>query len=54
MTAKRHIDEEKQTVTIEFTNGKMFGPFKYDATTDVLTRMIGELDARVARLEESK
>jgi hypothetical protein len=53
MATKRHIDEAKQTITIELSDGQMFGPFKFDPTTDVLTRMIGDLDARVARLESS-
>lgn len=53
MAIKRHIDEVKQTITIEFTNGQMFGPIRYDEITDALTRMIGDLDARVARLEAS-
>jgi hypothetical protein len=53
MAIKRHIDEAKQTITIELSDGQMFGPFKFDPTTDVLTRMIGDLDARVARLESS-
>lgn len=51
MAIKRTIDEQKQTVTVEFTDGRMFGPFKFDPTSDVLTRMIGDLDARVSRLE---
>jgi hypothetical protein len=54
MAIKRHIDKETQTITIEFNSGLMYGPFKYDETTDALTRMIGDLDARVARLEAGK
>jgi hypothetical protein len=51
MSIKRTIDEQKQTITLEFTDGQMFGPFKFDPTSDALTRMIGDLDARVAQLE---
>jgi hypothetical protein len=51
MAIKRTISEDKNTVTIEFTSGQTFGPFRFDGTTDMLTRMIGDLDARVARLE---
>ncbi len=54
MAIKRHIDKDKETITIEFTNGQMFGPIKHDETTDALTRMIGDLDARVARMEASE
>lgn len=51
MVVKRHIDPEKQTITIEFTNGQMFGPIKYDPITDALTRMIADLEGRLAKLE---
>jgi hypothetical protein len=50
-SAKRHIDEEKKTVTIEFANGQTFGPIPLNETTDALTKMIGWLDGRVAALE---
>jgi hypothetical protein len=51
MAIKRTISEDRTTVSIEFTSGQTFGPFRFDATTDALTRMIGDLDGRVARLE---
>jgi hypothetical protein len=51
MAIKRYIDEAKQTIKIEFNNGQTFGPIKLDEITDALTRMIGDLDSRVARLE---
>jgi hypothetical protein len=51
MTIKRTINQEKQTIAIEFTNGQKFGPIKLDEITDALTQMIGDLDSRVARLE---
>ena len=51
MATKRLIDEAKQTIKIEFSDGQTFGPIKLDEITDVLTRMIGALDGRIARLE---
>jgi hypothetical protein len=54
MATKRHIDERAKTITIEFQNGNMFGPFELNPTTDILTKMIGELDIRVARLESQQ
>jgi hypothetical protein len=51
MASKRYIDEAKQTITIEFANGHRFGPIMRTEVTDALTRMIGDLDARLARLE---
>jgi hypothetical protein len=50
-SAKRHIDEAKKTITIEFANGQMFGPIPLNETTDALTKMIGWLDGRVSALE---
>jgi len=49
--AIRHINKEAKTVTLEFTNGKMFGPIELNPTTDALTKMIGELEGRLASLE---
>jgi hypothetical protein len=51
MAAKRHIDEQARTVTIEFSNGQMFGPIEWNPTIDVLTSMIGSLDGRLNSLE---
>lgn len=50
-STKRHIDQEKKEITIEFSNGSMFGPFELNPTTDILTKMIGALEGRVASLE---
>jgi hypothetical protein len=50
-SAKRHIDKDKGTITIEFANGQMFGPIPLNETTDALTKMIGFLDGRLAALE---
>jgi len=54
MAAKRHIDQDKKTVTIEFSNGQMFGPLEFTPITDALTRMIGEMEGRIAKLEAEK
>jgi hypothetical protein len=47
----RHIDTEKKTITLEFTNGQTFGPIEQNPVTDALTKMIGELEGRIAALE---
>jgi hypothetical protein len=51
MAVKRHIDQEKKEITIEFTSGGMFGPIELTPTTDILTKMIGALEGRLAALE---
>jgi hypothetical protein len=53
MQSKRKTDDGMKTITIEFTNGQMFGPIKKDEITDALSRMIMDLDARIALLEAS-
>ena len=53
--AKRHIDQTQKTITMEFSNGNTFPPIEMNAVTDALTKMIGQLEGRVAKLElESK
>ena len=49
--AIRHIDKEKKTITIEFTNVQTYVPLELNDTTDYLTKMIGALEGRVASLE---
>jgi len=50
-SAKRHIDQEKKSITLEFTNGQTFGPIELNPVTDALTKMIGALEGRIAGLE---
>jgi hypothetical protein len=54
MAVKRHIDQDKKTVTIEFSNGQMFGPIEFTPMTDALTRMIGDMENRIAKLEAGR
>lgn len=49
--ARRHIDQENKQVKLEFTNGETFGPIELTPTTDVLTKMIGALEGRLASVE---
>jgi hypothetical protein len=49
--AIRTIDPDKKTITMEFTNGQMFGPIELTPTTDLLTKMIGALEGRLSTLE---
>jgi hypothetical protein len=51
MATKRIISADKTTVQLEFTNGEIFDPIELNRTTDELTRMIGVLEGRLARLE---
>lgn len=50
--AKREIDQENKTITLEFSNGAVYGPIELNPTTDVLTKMIGVLMEKVLSLEE--
>jgi len=52
MSTKRHIDKEKKTIIIEFSNGSTFGPVELNETTDALMRMIGVLEGRIKTLED--
>jgi hypothetical protein len=54
MAAIRHISSDKKTVTIEFTNGQMFGPIELNDVTDALTKMIVLLEQRVFTLESRR
>jgi hypothetical protein len=49
--AQRHINQDKKTITMEFSNGQMFGPIELTPTTDLLTKMIGALEGRLSTLE---
>jgi hypothetical protein len=49
--SSRHIDEIAKTVTIEFSNGQTFGPLEWNPMIDALTKMIGQLEGRIASLE---
>jgi len=51
MAFKRVIDDKEKTMTIELNSGIMLGPIRYDELTDTLTRILGDLDNRVSRLE---
>jgi hypothetical protein len=48
---KRYIDEQAKTVKLEFSNGTTFGPIELNPVTDALTKMIGDLEGRLASLE---
>jgi hypothetical protein len=52
MSTHRHIDTNKRTVQLEFTDGATYGPVELNPTTDALTKMIAMLDTRLAVLEE--
>jgi hypothetical protein len=52
MATQRHIDTDKRTVQLEFTDGATYGPVELNPTTDALTKMIAMLDTRLAVIEE--
>jgi hypothetical protein len=52
MATQRHIDTDKRTVQLEFTDGATYGPVELNQTTDALTKMIAMLDTRLAVIEE--
>jgi hypothetical protein len=52
MATQRHIDTDKRTVQLEFTDGATYGPVELNPTTDALTKMIAMLDSRLAVIEE--
>lgn len=52
MSTQRHIDTDKRTVQLEFTDGATYGPVELNPTTDALTKMIAMLDTRLAVIEE--
>lgn len=49
--AIRHVDEIKKQIKLEFTDGSTFGPIELTPTTNVLTKMIGTLEGRLASVE---
>jgi hypothetical protein len=51
MPGIRTFDKEQRTMKLEFVNGQEFGPIENNPVTDVLTKMILELEGRVAALE---
>jgi hypothetical protein len=52
MATQRHIDTDKRTVQLEFTDGATYGPVELNPTTDALTKMIAMLETRLAVIEE--
>jgi len=48
---QRYIDQDKRTITMEFSNGQTFGPIELTPATDLLTKMIGALEGRLSSLE---
>jgi hypothetical protein len=51
MPATREINSDRQTVMPRFTDGRTFGPMELNSVTDALTRMIVELESRLAVVE---
>ncbi|HEY1207744.1 MAG TPA: hypothetical protein VGE85_00115 [Terracidiphilus sp.] len=51
MQGKRIIDEAGKTITMEFSDGRTFGPIELNPTNDILTKIIGELVEKVRSLE---
>jgi hypothetical protein len=51
MPGTREFDNQEKTMKLKFVNGQEFGPIENNPITDVLTKMILELEGRVAALE---
>jgi hypothetical protein len=51
MAGTREFSKDGKTIKLGFVNGQTFGPIEHNAETDVLTKMILELEGRVAALE---
>lgn len=52
MPATVRVNDKDKAITIEFSGGNTYGPIEHNATTEILCRMIANLDGRLHKLEQ--